>query len=415
MENADRKFDVIVWGATGFTGKLVAEYLVRTYGVSKDLKWAIAGRSADKLAAVAEGITTEVTDVVAGDLPQLIANTNEADSIDQLVQNTKVICTTVGPYALYGSVMVEACVKHGTHYCDLTGETPWMFRMIHQHQSAAESSGSKIVHACGFDSIPSDLGVFYLQQIMQENHSVAANEIKFRVVSSKGGVSGGTVASMMNMMEEVKSDSSIIEILTDPYALNPLNMPRGPDGPDQAGAKYDVDFTQWTGPFMMAAINTRVVRRTNALLKYQYGQDFIYNEAILTGDGPGGCIKASLVAAATGLMALVTAFGPARALLNLILPSPGQGPSKETRENGSFEIEMVAKHPSDSSRDLRARVTGDKDPGYGATSKMLAECAVCLALDELEVDGGIWTPAAAMGGSLLNRLQARAGMSFSLV
>ena len=411
MEGSDRDFDVIVWGATGFTGRLVAEYLALTYGVGRELRWAIAGRSADKLALIA----SMARESQAEELPQLLADINDPDSIDQLVQKTRVICTTVGPYALYGSVMVEACVKHGTHCCDLTGETPWMRKMIDQHQTAAESSGAKIVHTCGFDSIPSDIGVYFLQQCMREKYSAQAAEIKYRVVSSAGGVSGGTVASMMNMMDEAKTDKSIFETLQDPYALNPLNQPRGPDGNDQMGTVYDHDFRQWTGPFMMAGINTRVVRRSNALLNYSYGREFRYSEAILTGSGPGGYIRALLVALGTGLMGLLAALGPTRALLKKMLPAPGEGPSEQARNTGHFNIELLGKHALDESKNIRIRVTGDKDPGYGATSKMLAESAVCLAMDSLTEGGGFLTPASAMGDQLVKRLQQKAGMGFHII
>jgi len=411
MESSDRDFDVIVWGATGFTGRLVAEYLALTYGVGRQLRWAIAGRSADKLASIASMVSESQTE----ELPQLLADINNPDSIDQLVQKTRVICTTVGPYALYGSVMVEACVKHGTHCCDLTGETPWMRKMIDQHQTAAESSGAKIVHTCGFDSIPSDIGVYFLQQCMREKYLAQAAEIKYRVVSSAGGVSGGTVASMMNMMDEAKTDKSIFETLQDPYALNPLNQPRGPDGNDQMGTVYDHDFRQWTGPFMMAGINTRVVRRSNALLNYSYGREFRYSEAILTGSGPGGYIRALLVALGTGLMGLLAALGPTRALLKKMLPAPGEGPSEQARNMGHFNIELLGKHALDESKNIRISVTGDKDPGYGATSKMLAESAVCLAMDSLTEGGGFLTPASAMGDQLVKRLQQKAGMGFHII
>jgi short subunit dehydrogenase-like uncharacterized protein len=411
MESSDRDFDVIVWGATGFTGRLVAEYLALTYGVGRQLRWAIAGRSADKLASIA----SMVSESQAEELPQLLADINNPDSIDQLVQKTRVICTTVGPYALYGSVMVEACVKHGTHCCDLTGETPWMRKMIDQHQTAAESSGAKIVHTCGFDSIPSDIGVYFLQQCMREKYLAQAAEIKYRVVSSAGGVSGGTVASMMNMMDEAKTDKSIFETLQDPYALNPLNQPRGPDGNDQMGTVYDHDFRQWSGPFMMAGINTRVVRRSNALLNYSYGREFRYSEAILTGSGPGGYMRALLVALGTGLMGLLAALGPTRALLKKMLPAPGEGPSEQARNMGHFNIELLGKHALDESKNIRISVTGDKDPGYGATSKMLAESAVCLAMDSLTEGGGFLTPASAMGDQLVKRLQQKAGMGFHII
>ena len=411
MEASDRDFDVIVWGATGFTGRLVAEYIALTYGVGRDLRWAIAGRSADKLALIA----SMVSESQAEELPQLLADINDPDSIDQLVQKTRVICTTVGPYALYGSAMVEACVKHGTHCCDLTGETPWMRKMIDQYQTAAEVSGAKIVHTCGFDSIPSDIGVYFLQRCMRERYSAQAAEIKYRVVSSAGGVSGGTVASMMNMMDEAKIDKSIFETLQDPYALNPLNQPRGPDGNDQMGTVYDSDFRQWTGPFMMAGINTRVVRRSNALLNYSYGREFRYSEAILTGSGPGGYIRALLVTLGTGLMGLLAALGPTRALLKKMLPAPGEGPSEQARNTGHFNIELLGKHALDESKNIRISVTGDKDPGYGATSKMLAESAVCLAMDSLTEGGGFLTPASAMGDQLVKRLQQNAGMGFHII
>jgi len=398
-------------GCNRFYRALVAEYLALTYGVGRQLRWAIAGRSADKLASIA----SMVSESQAEELPQLLADINDPDSIDQLVQKTRVICTTVGPYALYGSVMVEACVKHGTHCCDLTGETPWMRKMIDQHQTAAESSGAKIVHTCGFDSIPSDIGVYFLQQCMREKYLAQAAEIKYRVVSSAGGVSGGTVASMMNMMDEAKTDKSIFETLQDPYALNPLNQPRGPDGNDQMGTVYDHDFRQWTGPFMMAGINTRVVRRSNALLNYSYGREFRYSEAILTGSGPGGYMRALLVALGTGLMGLLAALGPTRALLKKMLPAPGEGPSEQARNTGHFNIELLGKHALDESKNIRISVTGDKDPGYGATSKMLAESAVCLAMDSLTEGGGFLTPASAMGDQLVKRLQQKAGMGFHII
>ena len=408
MSDLNREFDVIVWGATGFTGRLVAEYLVETYGIGKDLKWAIAGRNAGKLASLAAEIAP------SQELPQLLADVSDPDSVRLLAQKTRVMCTTVGPYALYGSVMVEACVKYGTHCCDLTGETPWMRKMIDQHQIAAEESGAKIVHNCGFDSIPSDMGVFFLQQRMSERYAVQAPEVKYRVVSSAGGVSGGTVASMMNMMEEAKTDKSIFETMQDPYALNPLNQPRGLDANDQMGVVYDADFVQWTGPFMMAGINTRVVRRSNALMNYAYGREFRYSEAILTGTGARGYIRALLVSLGTGLTGLLAALGPTRAVLKKVLPVPGEGPSEQARKQGYFNIELLGKHPSDESKNLRVSVTGDQDPGYGATSKMLAEAAVCLAVDNLAPGGGFLTPASAMGDQLIGRLQQKAGMGFKI-
>ncbi|MCB1693152.1 MAG: saccharopine dehydrogenase NADP-binding domain-containing protein [Pseudomonadales bacterium] len=408
MSTDKREFDVIVWGATGFTGRLVVEYLAGAYG-DQDLRWAIAGRNAAKL----EAVRSETS--LGASLPIIVADSDDAGSLDAMVQRARVICTTVGPYAQYGSALVAACARHGTHYCDLTGEVQWMRKMIDTYQAAAEESGAIIVHTCGFDCIPSDIGTWFVQSEMHRRHGVYASQVKFRVGKTRGGMSGGTVASMINMMEEADRDPSIRDLLQDPYALNPLNMPRGPDGPDQAGAVYDADFRQWTAPFVMSAINTRVVRRSNALMGYRYGKDFRYDESILVGDGPMAYVSANLVAGMTVVGALAAAFSPARGLIKRLAPAPGEGPDRDTIENGYYTIEFLGVHPEQRSKNLRARVTGDKDPGYGSTSKMLAESAVCLALDELPVSGGIWTPASAMGDALTKRLTDRAGLTFEVL
>lgn len=405
-----RTYDVVIWGATGFTGRLVMDYMFRTYGITGEVKWAVGGRNPTKLEEVKKQVLGDSADQV----PNVIADSADEASLRELVASTAAICTTVGPYALYGSKLVELCAELGTAYCDLTGEVQWMARMIEQYSTAAENSGARIVHTCGFDSIPSDLGTFYVQQKMFERHGCYANRVKYRVVNSNGGVSGGTVASMMNMMEEAKRDPKILDIIADPYALNPPNMPTGDDGPDQTAAVYDQDFKQWTGPFVMAGINTRVVRRSHALLGYPWGEHFRYDEAILTGNGPAGLAKASLVAGGTNLMTAATGFTPIRNLMARVVPAPGEGPSEETIKNGFFNIELFAAHPEDPTKNLVAVVTGDRDPGYGATCKMIAESAVCLALDPLTSAAGISTPAAAMGDHLIARLQEKGGMSFTI-
>jgi short subunit dehydrogenase-like uncharacterized protein len=405
-----RTYDIVIWGATGFTGRLVVAYMAKTYGVDGEVKWAVAGRNAAKLAEVKR----EVLGADAEKLPELIADSNDEGSLRTLVSDTRVVCTTVGPYALYGSTLVALCAELGTHYCDLTGEVQWMRQMIETHQSAAEASGARIVHTCGFDSIPSDLGTWFVQREMYKAHGVYAPRVKYRVVGSRGGVSGGTVASMMNMMEEASVNPEILDIIADPYALNPPNMPRGEDGADQTTAEYDGDFRQWTGPFVMAGINTRVVRRSHALLGYPWGTHFRYDEAILTGDGPSGFAKAALIAGGTGLMTRVAGFEPLRNLLGRVVPAPGEGPSVADMENGFFEIELLASNPEDPSRDLTAVVTGDRDPGYGTTCKMIAESAVCLAMDNLESAGGFLTPASAMGDLLISRLVEKGGMGFTI-
>ncbi|MFT7219933.1 MAG: short subunit dehydrogenase-like uncharacterized protein [Candidatus Azotimanducaceae bacterium] len=407
---SSRTYDVVIWGATGFTGRLVMDYMFRTYGVDGDVKWAVAARNPVKL--------DEVKQLVLGDqahaVPSVIADSEDEVSLRELVANATAVCTTVGPYALYGTKLVALCAELGTHYCDLTGEVQWMARTIEQYDSAASASGARIVHTCGFDSIPSDLGAYFVQKKMFETHGVYASRVKYRVVNSNGGVSGGTVASLMNMMEESKRDPEVLDVIADPYALNPLNMPRGEDGADQTSAVYDQDFKQWTGPFVMAGINTRVVRRSHALLGYPWGDHFRYDEAILTGNGPAGLAKASLIAGGTSLMNAVAAFTPTRNMLARVAPAPGEGPSEETIKNGFFTIELFAAHPDDPALNMTAVVTGDRDPGYGATSKMIAESAVCLAVDTLDSKPGITTPAAAMGDHLIARLQEKAGMTFSI-
>lgn len=410
MMTTERSYDVVVWGATGFTGRLVMEYMHETYGVDGDVSWAVGARNADKLAAVKRQVLGDDSDKV----PDIIADSNDEKSLKALVTSTISICTTVGPYAKYGTKLVEACAHHGTHYCDLTGEVQWMYQMIEQYHTVAEQSGARIVFTCGFDSIPSDMGVFYIQSQMQALHGTYAPRVKYRVAKSDGGVSGGTVDSLMNMMEEARHDPKILDIIADPYALNPANMPRGDDGPDQTTAEYDEDFRQWTAPFVMAGINTRVVRRSHSLLGYPWGDHFRYDEAMLMGDGPRGFARASMVAGGTGLIMKASEFTPTRNLLGRLAPSPGEGPSRETIEKGFFEIELFAAHPDDPDKNLVAVVTGDKDPGYGATSKMLAESAVCLAKDDLDTPTGLLTPAVAMGDRLIHRLADRAGMTFSL-
>ncbi len=405
MVMAEREFDVIVWGATGFTGKLVVEYLDATYGVGGELRWAIAGRNRDKLEAVRRECAASGA---AADLPIVEADSADRASLDAMVARTRVICTTVGPYALYGTGLVAACAAAGTDYCDLTGEVQWMAQVIPEYQAAARESGARIVHTCGFDSVPFDMGVFYLQQLMQERHGTTATQVKGRVVGSRGGASGGTIASMLNMMEEARKDRSILKKVANPYVLYPEGVAPGQDGPDQRGAVFDPDFDQWTSPFIMAAINTRVVRRSNALLGFPWGEDFRYDEAILNRSRG----QANMVGIASGVGMLAMAMGPTRALAKRFLPKPGEGPSRETRESGYYEVLFHGIDPSDRSRDTRVRVTGDRDPGYGSTSRILGEAAACLAQDAPLTEGGFWTPASALGAPYLERLRQKAGVQF---
>jgi len=401
-------FDVIVWGATGFTGQLVAEYLAQTYGVDGDLRWAIAGRNRDKLESVRQACLREAQHEGLG---IVVADSNDPASLANMVGQAKVICSTVGPYARYGTPLVAACSAAGTHYCDLTGEVPWMMRVIKRYQQAAEASGARIVHTCGFDSVPFDLGTWRVQQIMHERHGLYAQQVKGRTGPTRGAFSGGTVASIINMLEEAKDDPSIMQESANPYALYPEGTPPGKDGPDQTGAVYDADFKRWTSPFMMAAINTKVVRRSNALLGFPWGEGFRYDEATLNNSR----WKASLASVAGGIGMVSLAMAPTRKLLQRVLPKPGEGPTREQREAGFYEVYFLGIDAQDRTHDTAIRVSGTLDPGYGSTARMIAEAAVCLARDELAVGGGFWTPAAAMGAPYLNRLTDKAGIAFDEV
>jgi short subunit dehydrogenase-like uncharacterized protein len=408
VNGSPREFDVIVVGATGFTGSLVAEYLCERYGVGADLRWAVAARNQQKLSALRESLGSP-----AASLPVIVADTLDARSMSDLAQRTRVVLTTVGPYARYGSELVAACAENGTHYCDLAGEVQWIRRMIDAHDATARQSGARIVHCCGFDSIPMDIGAWFLQQQARERYGAYCDSIVLLVKAMKGGASGGTMASIMNVMREARADREVARVLARPYSLNPEGGPRGPDRSDQRGIRFDVDAQNWTAPFIMATVNTRVVRRSHALLGYPWGESFRYHEAIRTGRGIGGWSRSAMITA--GLAGLVGAasFGWSRGLLErYVLPKPGTGPDAAAREKGFFNLEQIGRLAD--GRQIRGRITGDRDPGYGSTSKMLAESAVCLALDELDSAGGVLTPAAAMAAPLLQRLQANAGLSFEI-
>lgn len=405
---ANREYDVIVWGASGFTGRLVAEYYLKQYGVGGDLKWAMAGRNQSKL----EQVRAELGNT---DIPILTADSHDKASLQNLVQQTKVICSTVGPYALYGSELVEACVDAGTDYCDLAGETQWIRRMIDAHHERAQQTGARIVPSCGFDSIPSDLGTYFVQKKAKEAHGEFAQHVKMRVKAMKGGASGGTIASINNILAEAAQDPALSKLLRNPYTLNPRDAMKGQDKKDLQRIDFDDDANSFLMPFVMAAINTRVVRRSHALSGFQYGDDFMYDEAMLTGKGLSGRFKA--FGGLLGLAALVGGKpgGLYKKLTSKVLPSPGEGPSKAEREAGFWNFLAIAKMRD--GRIVKARITGDRDPGYGSTSKMLGEAAACLALDTDSTPAlaGLLTPSVAMGDALMARLEAHSGLTFDVL
>ena len=402
MASTDKDLDLVLFGATGFTGQLVAEYLAKKRPA---LRWALAGRSRDKLERVRDGLTA--IDPAAKDLPIVVGEALDRASVGSIARRTRVVCTTAGPFARYGSQLVAACAEHGTSYCDITGETPWIRAMIDEHHARAAASGARIVNCCGFDSIPSDLGVLMLHEHLAARGKRLA-QARFRVVKMKGGASGGTVASMLDIAERA-GDPGVRHALADPYALNPDGARGGPDRRDAMAPGRDADTGHWTAPFVMAAINTRIVRRSNALTDFAYGKDLRYEEAIDTGEGALGLAGAvGMSAAIFGFLAMA-ALPPGRTLLRRFLPAPGQGPSRADREAGGFRVEIRA--TSTDGEKLTAVIEGSSDPGYGETAKMLGESALCLAEDELPARGGLLTPASAMGLKLTDRLRA-AGMTF---
>ena len=405
---AAREYDVIVWGATGFTGALVAKYLLRQYGADGDLRWAIAGRSQEKLNALRGELGLN-----EDELGTMVADSFDARALSDLAQRTRVVLTTVGPYALYGSELVQACVENGTHYCDLAGEVQWIRKMIDQHHERATQTGARIVHCCGFDSVPMDIGVWFLQEEAKQRFGHYCQSITMLVKATKGSASGGTVASLINLIEESRKDRAIARILVHPYSLNPEGERDGPDTRDQQSVRYDNDAKSWTAPFVMAAVNTKVVRRSHALLGYPYGRDFRYQEAVMTGDGPAGWAKGAAMTAALGGLVVGASYRISRRLLQkFVLPEPGEGPDPEMQQKGFFNLVQIGILPDGES--IRSRITGDQDPGYGSTSKMLSECAVCLAKDDIDVGGGLWTPASSMAEPLLKRLQENAGLTFEI-
>jgi short subunit dehydrogenase-like uncharacterized protein len=391
---ASSKFDIVVYGATGFTGRLVAEYLAAHYTGKDDPKWAMAGRSRDKLASVRDEIGAPA------DTALIVADGSDAASLKAMVEQARSVISTVGPYQLYGSDLVAACAASGTDYLDLCGEPLWMRQMIDAHEAAAKSSGARVLFSCGFDSIPFELGVFFVEAEAKKAFGAPVSRVKGRVRNMKGTFSGGTAASARATFAAVAKDLSLVSMVQDPFVLTP-----GFDGPKQPrGNKplLDEDMGSWTAPFVMATINTRNVHRSNMLMNFPYSKDFVYDEMVLTGPGERGEANAKKVVAAVNAERMGASGGP----------KPGEGPSKEERENGMYDLLFVAIAPD--GRQVRAAVKGDRDPGYGSTSKMISECAICLLRDTPDVPAGIWTPGAAMGHKLIKRLVDHAGLTFTV-
>ena len=388
---SEREFDVVVFGASGYTGKLVAEYIQSEYGENGSVKWAIAGRNREKL----EGIREELG--LSADLSILEVDSNDQDSLNAMTSSTKCVLTTVGPYQLYGSNLVESCAKNGTDYVDLTGEPGWMYEMINAHKETAQASGARIVFSCGFDSIPFDLGVYFVQQAAQDKFGKPAHHVRGRVKAMNGEFSGGTIASLGATMATLKQKPELIKVLANPFSLT-----EGFEGPaqlDDSKVLLDEKLNMWVAPFVMAPINTKNIHRSNALLDHQYGEDFCYDEMMIAGEGEEG-------------KQIADAMTSANPMGGDNVPQPGEGPSKESREQGNYDVLFFADLGEES---IEARVTGDMDPGYGSTSKMITESAICLIQDCSDLPGGIYTPAPAMGDKLIQRLEEKAGLTFDII
>jgi short subunit dehydrogenase-like uncharacterized protein len=387
---SNRELDIVVYGATGFTGRLVAEYLNNQYGVNGELVWAMAGRSQSKLEQVRDEMG------ISADLPLVVADSSNLDSIKAMVERTAVVCTTVGPYQLYGNELVATCAAAGTDYVDLCGEPGWMYKMIGAHSAAAEASGARIVFSCGFDSIPFDLGVLFLQQNAEQKLGATVPRVRGRVRAMKGTFSGGTLASFRTTMAAAAKDPDLINVLRNPFSLTPGFT--GAEQPKGDKPVFDEVLQSWIAPFVMASINTKNIHRSNQLMDHRYGTDFVYDEMMLTGPGDKGEAIANHIANDNSMAEDQT--------------QPGDGPDKEARENGMYDVLFVGE--AGDGQLVKVSVQGDKDPGYGSTSKMIAESAVCLVKNPDAASGGIWTPAPAMGSLLIERLQANAGLTFTV-
>lgn len=406
-------YDLVVFGATSFVGQILTRYLAEYFSTQQEqLSWAIAGRSQQKLQDLKSSLGT-----LGESLPILIADASNQAELNALCAQTRVVVSTVGPYALYGEPLIQACVTNGTDYCDLTGETQWIKKMIEKYESQAQQSGARIVHCCGFDSVPSDMGVYYLQQQAQKQFNAPATQVSMRVKTLKGGASGGTVASLINVIQEAAADPALRKDLVNPYVLCPPDHGNSQRQIYIKTAKFDSDFNAWIAPFVMAAVNERVVHRSNALSGNAYGSNFSYNEAILTGEGLKGRFKALGVVSGLGVFMLAAVSKPVSQLMErYMLPKPGEGPTPEQQRTGRFDLRFVGK--SEAGQILKIKVTGDRDPGYGSTGKMLGQAALSLAIDHVKEAkktgraGGFWTPATMFDDRFIQRLTKHAGLAF---
>lgn len=408
---SETPLQIVVFGATSFVGQILSRYLFNRHGANGELRWAIAGRSHAKLAQLRASLGAG-----AESLPMIVADAADVAALESMCASTRVVVSTVGPYALYGSPLVGVCAHSGTDYCDLTGEVQWIRRMIDAHEATARASGARIVHCCGFDSVPSDLGVHFLQRESMRMHGQPCTRVKLRIKALRGGASGGTVASLMNVVREISADPEVRKLMVNPFAVCPDRGDGRPRQPEVRFAEFDPECGSWLGPFVMSGINTRIVHRSNALANDAYGHDFVYDEAMMTGAGTKGRMAAAGIALGLGGFVAAAMLPPTRwALERFVMPKPGEGPSPDAQAKGFYDFRFYGHTAAGNS--VQVKVTGDRDPGYGSTAKILGEAAACLAQDISRKDcaGGIWTPATAMGDRLIERLRAHSGLTFTVL
>jgi short subunit dehydrogenase-like uncharacterized protein len=401
MSNSEQQFDFILYGATSFVGQIMVEYLAGY--TSEEYTWAMAGRSERKLQELKQRLNLN-------EVPCFVADATDETALKALCEKTKAVVSTVGPYALFGETLVKVCAQSGTDYCDLTGEPQWIKQMLGKYEADAKSSGARILHSAGFDSIPSDLGVYKLQQAVIEQTSAPAKHIKMRVRKVKGAASGGTIASILNVFKEVKENPQLRKVLINPYVLCPDGHPFKQRQKNHKGAEHDKTLGVWTMPFVMASINERIVHRSNALLGNQYGEDFLYDEAMTAKSG----LQAWTFTLGLGAFMLAASLSPLRKLLaNYVLAKPGEGPTPKQQLDGMFDMRFYTDMPSGNK--LVVKVEGDRDPGYGSTAKMLAQAVLCLSKDIPDLNGGFWTPASALNRPLIGRLAKHAGVTIEVM
>ncbi|MBC2638359.1 MULTISPECIES: trans-acting enoyl reductase family protein [unclassified Rhodococcus (in: high G+C Gram-positive bacteria)] len=403
MTDSARELDLVVYGATGFVGKLLADYLAQH--APDGVRIALAGRTAAKLEAVRSSLGPR-----AADWPVIVANSDDAASLAALAGRTRVVATTVGPYAKYGHALASACAEAGTDYVDLTGEVLFARESIDANHDRARETGARIVHSCGFDSVPSDIGVHVLHGKVQADGAGELTDTTLVVTSVRGGVSGGTIDSLRTQVDVSKKDPALRRLAASPYSLSP-DLAKEPDLGRQSdmnvvnGTDIAPDLKGWKAPFFMGPYNTRIVRRSNALRDWAYGRQFKYREVMNVGSSPLTPVVAGAVAAGLGAMVVGMAIPPTRYLLDRVLPSPGDGPSEDAQRKGHFTIDLYT--TTSTGAHYTSRVKAKGDPGYSATAVMLGESALSLVLggDALPDAAGVLTPATALGDVLVARLR----------